>query len=265
MKLIPYPHSNSLCEAMQVNAVKFAFTNKLDSGDYQLITNFVKCREYFNEFLMKNHHPDEFSFKEVYGFIYKHKEYPYQMQNPSIAIKLPKKGMYKTFVENLDWLNTIEDINDISKTYIVECDDQPTKGCQFVLEFDNTWASSCLLFNIFTLLIKLCTFEVKTKTFAELLQPYDQYSRPSELVYINSVSVPTFNNLLNNLKGLFTVKSKFVDGFDSVRVAYDVHMHSGILAFLKYADEYVKQSPVYTALQQIINKPATVAFVKESA
>lgn len=264
MKLIPYPHSNSLFEAIQVNGVEFAFTNKLDSGDYQLITNFVKCREYFNEFLMKNHHPDEFSFTEVYGFTYKHEEYPYQMQNPSIAIKLPQKSMYKTFVENLDWLNTIEDINDISKTCIVECDDQPTKGCQFILEFDNKWASSCLLFNIFTLLIKVCTFEVKAKTFAELLQPYDPDYRPSELAYINSVSVPTFNNLLNNLKELFQVKSKFVDGFDSVRGSYDVHQSSGILTFLK-PKEYVKQSPVYITLQQIINKPATVAFVQESA
>lgn len=262
MKLLPYPHVNQLCEAMQVNDVKFAFTNKTDSGDYQVLMNFVKCREYFNEFLMKNHHPDEFKFVETYGFQYKYEEYPYNMKNPSIAIKLPKKAMYKVFSENLHFLNMIEDFNGIEKSRIVEIEDDSTIGKTFILEYSPTWINTCLLFNIYTLLIKLCTLNIQNKTYAELKEKY-KLETPSELTYINSITIKKVNNLLNNLKDMFKFPSKYVDGFNMIRGSYDIHGKSGLLAF---TSSYYYMNDAKDSVKMVIdccNTPATVEFIKE--
>lgn len=259
MKLIPYPHVNQLFESMQVNEVRFAFTNKQDNGDYQLITNFVKCREYFNEFLMKNHHPKEFDFKEVYGFVYKYEEYPYNMKNPSIAIKLPKKDMYPVFVKNLEFLNAIEDFNGMEKTFIVETSEATTRGVSFVLEFSPTWINSCILFNIYTLLIKLATLDIKHNSIKNLTDVF-KHSRPSEITYVESITTKVFNAILNNLKALMKLDNTFVDGFSQIRAPYDVHGNSGLIAFIKYA-HCMKDSPLLTKINEVIMKEPTVKFV----
>lgn len=259
MKLIPYPHINQLCESMQVNEVKFAFTNKQENGDYQLITNFVKCREYFNEFLMVNHHPDQFKFEEVHGFKYKHEEYPYQMQNPSIAIKLPRKDLYETFKTNLEWLNSIEDFNGMEKTYIVETSDARQRGATFVLEFSSMWINSCILFNIYTLLIKLCTLDIKNKTIKTLLETFN-YIKPSELTYVECIKVNKLNSILNNLKSFMKFPDMFVDGFKAIRNAYAVHGQSGLLHLNNYPNEF-KDSPLIETFNSIVNKKPEVEFI----
>lgn len=264
MKLIPYPHTNSLCESMQVNDVRFAFTNKLESGDYQLITNFVKCREYFNEFLMKNHHPQEFKFNDVYGFVYKYEEYPYNMSNPNIAIKLPKKSMYDTFVQNLVLLNAIEDFNDIPKTYVVETSDKQTRGYVFVLEFSPLWIKSCILFNIYTLLLKLCTLDIHTKGFTELHDRVYDYSKPSELTYVKTIGLNVFNSILNNIKELFKLDSKYVDGFDAIRGPYDIHGYSGLLAFVGSLYSTIpKDNKLLNILNTIKDTEAQTVFIQQ--
>lgn len=265
MKLIPYPHTNHLCESMQANDVKFAFTNKLDSGDYQLITNSVKCREYFNEFLMKNHHPTEFDFNEVYGFVYKHEEYPYNMTNPSMLISLPKKAMYEVFKQNLQLLNTIEDFSNIPKSYLVEVEEQSTKGYKFILHFSPTWITNCILFNIYTLLIKLCTLNIKDNSVKSLLNSYDKYNIPSELSYVKGITTKVFNSILNNLKELINIKSKYVDGFDTIRGPYDIHGYSGLLTFLEYPNTNTQKSPVFKVLDQLKNQSPEHEFIKESS
>lgn len=259
MKLIPYPHVNELCESMQVNEVKFAFTNKQENGDYQLITNFVKCREYFNEFLMVNHHPDQFKFEEVYGFKYKHEEYPYQMQNPSIAIKLPRKDLYEAFKTNLEWLNSIEDFNGMEKTYIVETSDARQRGTTFVLEFSSMWINSCILFNIYTLLIKLCTLDIKNKTIKTLLETFN-YNKPSELLYVECIKVTKLNAILNNLKSFMKFSDTFVDGFKTIRAAYTVHSQSGLISMAQYPRLF-DGSPLLKVFKAITSKKPTVEFI----
>ncbi len=259
MKLIPYPHVNQLCESMQANEVKFAFTNKQENGDYQLITNFVKCREYFNEFLMVNHHPEQFKFEEVYGFKYKHEEFPYQMQNPSIAIKLPRKDQYESFKVNLELLNAIEDFNGMEKTTIVETSDARQRGAIFVLEFSSMWINSCILFNIYTLLIKLCTLDIKNKTLETLSQTF-KHNRPSELSYVEVLKVNKLNAILNNLKEFTKFPDTFVDGFKTIRAAYTVHSQSGLLSIAQWP-QWFERSPLLPVFKAVTSKKPTVEFI----
>lgn len=252
MKLIDNPKTNRLCESFQANDMKFAFATETKDGDFQLIHTWVKCREYFNELLMKNYHPNEFSFSEVHGFVYDHTNFPMDMSRTVIAAKFPNKELMEQFITNLPVMHKIEELNDVVDRTVIH--PVTTHDCTVLVIASKFWIQKALLLNIYTLMMKLMCFEITEKSLNDLYQEYicNNKSAPSELEYTNQLGIKKINKLLGNLDIIATVPTKYVDGTDEIRPAYTVHAWSGIMSLFKYPDHAKKW---FKTILEYLNKP----------
>lgn len=235
MKLIDNPKTNKLCESFQANEVKFAFATETSTGEWQLIHTWVKCREYFNELLMKNYHSDEFSFDEVHGFQYEHDKFPMDLSRTVMALKFPSKDSMNMFIDNLSVLHAIEEINDVADRTVIH---QATTHDNTILVIASKfWIQKALLLNIYTLVLKAMCFDIKKNTINTILEDFNAAAKrqPLELIYISSITTKKINALLNNLTVIADIPTKYVDGSDELRAAYTIHAWSGILSFVDSA------------------------------
>ena len=148
----------ALTEVFQANDIKFAFLNLTEAGDFQMVHSWVKCREYFNEMLMKNHHP-EFKYQETYGFNYKHEEFPLDLSATRIAVKFITNKQKQIFMNNLSWIHAIEAQNNVDPCKVHDIDETVV-----VLIASKLWIQKCLLTNIFTLMVKLAALDISKHT-----------------------------------------------------------------------------------------------------
>lgn len=252
MKLIDNPKTNRLCETFQANEMKFAFATENKDGDFQLIHTWVKCREYFNELLMKNYHPNEFNFDEVHGFVYDHANFPMDLSRTVLAAKFPSKELMDQFITNLPVMHKIEELNGVVDRTVIH---QVTTHDNTVLVIASRfWIQKALLLNIYTLMMKLMCFEITEKSVNDIYQEYISNNKgtPSELNYTQQLGTNKINKLLENLDIIATVPTKYVDGTDEIRPAYKVHALSGILSLFKYSDA---SQPVFKNILDILDKP----------
>lgn len=225
MNLIHYPHVNKLNESFQANDMRFAFCNEKD-GNFECVMPWVKCREYFNELLMKNHHPNEFEFVQTYGFNYQHDQYPLDLSATRLAIKFKEPAQLCTFENNMDFLNTIEKVNGFEKTVFYKMDAE-----HGVLVGDKRWVGTCLLTNIFTLLVKLMTLDIGTQGFKKTI---NNNASTTEAQIASMVGHDKLAVILENLDNIYNIKTKFVDGTETLRTPRMIHTYSGIYAVLQY-------------------------------
>lgn len=261
MKLLPYKYTMSLGEAFQANDMKFSFVNPVEEN-FQMIHAWVQCREYFNELLMKNHHPENFQFVTTYGFDYKHEEFPLDMSATRLAVRFMNAEQKKTFMENLQWIHAVETANDVDLTTIHDIGYN-----DIVVVTSKMWIQKCLLTNIYTLLLKLAALDVSKHNVKSLFEiKGKQNSIPSEISYVNTLTVPVFNSLLENCTLIAQLPSKYVDGSESLRGAGTVHANSGIM----YLKQCMKAALATNPLKELVRGLKTVfqgnyktAFIKE--
>lgn len=230
MNLIHYPHVNKLSESFQANGMRFSFCNER-AGNFECVMPWVKCREYFNELLMKNHHPDEFEFVQTYGFAYQHDKYPLDLSATRLAIKFTSQEQRTTFENNMNFLNAIEKVNGFEKTTFHMID-----KIYGVLVGDKRWVGTCLLANIFTLLVKLMAIDIGTQGFKKTIATYNQ---TTEAHIATVVGHDKLSVILENLDNIYNINSKYVDGTDTLRSSVFVHTYSGIYAILQYSGSEV--------------------------
>lgn len=255
IKLLDCPYSNRLIEAFQSNDIKFAFVNTTDQEDtYQILMPFVKCREYFNELLMTNYHPDEFTFKNVHGFQY-NSQYKINLEEVLIALKFPNKSVADTFLDNLPYLHKIEESNGVDK--LTEVHKVKTTNT-YLIKASKLWIQKCILLNLYTLVIKLMTLGYPTKPFNELKQEMAAKGPwPTEISYVERVTESRLINMLENLAIIAEFPSKYVDGSNTLRDPYSVHTASGIVTVMSYRpDQFPQLKEIMQFLQDTFPKKA---------
>jgi len=261
MKLLPYPHRMSLGEILQANDMKFAFVNP-HKDDFQMIHSWVKCREYFNELLMKNHHP-EYEFVTTYGFDYKPDEFPLDLSATRIAVKFMSTKQKQVFMDNLQWIHSVESANDIDHTIVHDISEQ-----EVLLIASKLWVQKCLLTNIYTLLVKLAALNITAYTKTSLVNIRIKEQTPSEIDYINHLTVPVFNSILENCAVIAEIPSKYVDGTEEARLPYAVHGNSGLMSLLLYKQKKKSENVLYAltnGLKTVFLGKYKTAFIKEAA
>lgn len=260
-KLLPYPYEMPLSEAFQANDMKFAFLNPTKTGDFQMVHSWVKCREYFNELLMKNHHP-EFKYKETHGFNYKHNEFPLDLSATRVAVKFISKEQKQTFMDNLSWIHAIEAQNNVDP-----CEVHNINTTVVVLIASKLWIQKCLLTNIFTLMVKLAALDISKHTKNTLNTIIIKDRVPSEVEYVETITVPIFNTILGNCSTIAKVPSKYVDGACELRQSGIVHAYSGIIYFNRCVSNGVHDPMLVDFINGIKSfftpKPA-VEFIKST-
>ena len=265
VKLIDNPNTNALCEAMQANEVKFTFVSMTTDCHFLACIPWVKCREYFNEFLMSNIHETD-GFNETYGLTYNRKEFPWDYKNPHIALKFINNDHRNTFMQNIKFLHDIEDVNKFTHTEIIESEyPQPT----VILKLDSGWIGKCVSFNIYTTLLKLMCFSELCNGFSALNKIKINGSRPAEITYIESIGEQQFSNVCQAVSVINNIKSKFIDGSSEKRERYTIHGASGIYTILRHADtredRYGLNVSFIKTIQDIANNENFPSIFKEAA
>ena len=251
-----------LGEAFQANDMKFAFLNPTETGDFQMVHSWVKCREYFNELLMKNHHP-EFKYQETYGFNYKHEEFPLDLSATRIAVKFITNKQKQIFMDNLSWIHAIEAQNNVDPCEVHDIDENVV-----VLIASKLWIQKCLLTNIFTLMVKLAALDISKHTKNTLNTIIVKDYVPSEVEYVKTVTVPIFNNILGNCSTIAEIPSKYVDGACELRGPRTVHAYSGILYFNRQIVTGMHDSVIadfIKGIKSFFNPKPAVEFIKSTA
>ena len=251
----------ALSEAFQANDMKFAFLNLTEAGDFQMIHSWVKCREYFNELLMKNHHP-EFKYQATYGFNYKHNEFPLDLSATRIAVKFITNKQKRIFMDNLSWIHTIEAQNNVDPCKVHDIDETVV-----VLIASKLWIQKCLLTNIFTLMVKLAALDISKHTKDTLNTIIVKNQLPSEIAYVKNITVPVFNNILGNCSTIAEIPSKYVDGACELRPSRMVHAYSGIIHFNRCitTDTHdAHTSDFITGIKSFFNPKPVVEFIKST-
>lgn len=229
-KLLDCPYTNRLIESFQSNEVKFAFVNYTETeNEYQILMPFVKCREYFNELLMMNFHPKEFKFDMVHGFKYD-PTYKLNLDEVLLAVRFPSKERATNFLDNLSYLHQIEESNKLDQQTTVEKVAGSTNT--YLIKASKLWLQKCVLFNLYTLLIKLMCLNYP-KTNIQDIHSKDPYQTISEIEYVKSISEQALHKLLANLQAIVREPSKYMDGSNTLRECYTVHAYSGIIYLLK--------------------------------
>lgn len=255
VKIIENPDTNHLTESFQANDLKFSFAKLDKDGHYHMQHVWVKCREYFNEILMKNHHPDDFAYEEVYGLKYNYDKFPLEMNETCFAVKFQNQEVKQTFLDNLEFIHKIEDLHKIEHTKIqAEFDGRDDV---VVLHSSKFWMQKCVLFNVYSLLIKLCSLGANEKSWKQLEVIGNKLAQfPSELEYIRTLQEENFVRIIHGLTEICNVPTKYVDGSSEIRQRYNVHVQSGILTLWSY----FKQGSKYyePALKELIAKFADI-------
>jgi len=227
-KLLANPNTNKLTEIFQSNAVQFAFVNHTNSQEkLQLLMPWIKCREYFNELLMVNHHPEDFNFKEVHGFQYDHAQFPLNKDKVFLAVRFPDVKTRNNFTNNLNFLHSVEKFNNLDQLTTIHKTDKSTV---LVLEASKFWQQRCILLNIYTLLIKLGSIGFPQTPISILNE--SEFANSTELNYTKILKLERLDSLLQNLTAVCEIPVKYVDGSEQLREPYTVHGHSGIISLL---------------------------------
>ena len=261
-KLLPYPYEMVLGEVFQANDMKFAFLNPTETGDFQMVHSWVKCREYFNELLMKNHHP-EFQYTPTYGFNYKHEEFPLDLSATRIAVKFITNKQKQTFMDNLSWIHAIEAQNNVDPCEVHDMGENIA-----VLIASKLWIQKCLLTNIFTLMVKLAALNISTHTKKTLNTIIIKNWVPHEIEYVQTVTVPVFNSILGNCNTIAEVPSKYVDGACELRQTGIVHAYSGIMHFNRCVVNGTHDpmlADFINGIKSFFNPKPAVEFIKSTA
>ena len=257
VQLMPYPHTMALGEAFQANSMKFAFLNPTDNG-FQMVHAWVQCREYFNEMLMTNYHKD-FQFQTTYGFDYRPKEFPLDLNSTRIAIKFMDSAQKQTFLDNIEWIHNIETVNNVELTAVHDVD-----KLEVVLIADKMWVQKCILVNIYTLLLKLAALDIKNLTQKQFKNLKVKDQTPSEVTYIQQISAPVFNSLVENCSTIAKIPTNYVDGSKTLRYASEVHANSGIIYLWRNLTNNNDMGQLFNQIKGLFNGKYKNDFIKAS-
>lgn len=258
VKLNPPKSLNRLQEIFQVTDIKFSFIVQKKEDEFDQITTPMKCREYFNEFLMKNHHPKEFYFKSTHGFEYNWAEHPWDTQTTYLSMNFPNEELMNKFLDNLPFLHKVEELNKIPLTTV-----KPTnKKNTIIVLGDAFWNSKCILMNIYSWILKLCSIGANELSQKELRKAWGQ---AKEVEYLENLTNTSFNNLIAHLRDIYNVTTKYVDGTNKINPDnYVIHNSRGIMHILYWVQASEKHAdfvPDFIEMFKkilLVTKPDTV-------
>lgn len=205
---------NGLGEIYQSMENKMALLRPAEDASFTRITPYVLCRDFIVDVYTYAKFGKEF---EVYGMtLDPTKEMPV-MDRVYLAMTFPNPASRNNFFENLDHLHAIELANDFEPTSTQDAENG------IVLCGDGKWLGSCLLWSLYTSLLRIFCYELKgDKPWFELMR---EKKGKTDADLLGSVDPETFIRVVSDLSCLVTPTWC---GFDPAEEpVYTIHHNSG--------------------------------------
>lgn len=137
-------------------AVLFSFVNETAEGDFNLLHQPFKCRDYFNECVMGNKERKSYS---IYGFSFDSRKHFLDKDHTKLYLEFDKG--FSNLKKNLFVLRDFELSLGRSFTKLIDSEESEK---EIILIADKSWQDTCLGLNIYTLLLK-CILGLPEDTF----------------------------------------------------------------------------------------------------
>jgi hypothetical protein len=218
-----------LSEINQLTSIKFAHCMLTDKDTYTQLTPFCKCRDFFNDLILKNQLNINFN---IYGFKYLKDIKQRDEDHTILALFIPDKKEYNNFLNNiLIYLPEIEKTNEIKPYELVF----PTNLKSYIIiKADKYWQSHTLLLSFFTFLLRCFCYPIEHKNnfYINILNSeYKDKQLNREINYINSLEIKKLLFFQNNLKQLIPENYKQSPYGESIFIFHD---QSGFYNFLHH-------------------------------
>lgn len=179
------------CEIFQKHAVRMAFVNKKEKECKEIFAP-VLCRDFLGDVL----HSEKTNHNVfIYQFRYNPKEQKIDRDKTRLSLHFPHHEMRENFVNNMQWLNSVERINDITQSQIQETS---LKEC-LVIEGDPFWLGAIWRISLYTFLLKVCTYEFKNNDPIQSILDNKGSTEGRHLIDYN-ISKSQIENILGNIK-----------------------------------------------------------------
>lgn len=178
-----------------------------------------KCRAFFNEVLVGN---EEKATKGIYGFTWK-ADYTLEPNTTRMALEFESEQEKLAFLFNEEWLNAIEERNNIFPTSFSATDDKHV----VIVSGAKYWQSRCYLLSFYTFLMKCMMFKVTDDNWLKNILA----TSTNEANYIKQVQINRFEQFIRNIHFLDHVNST-VSGFKEGTNISTIHNGSGWVSTL---------------------------------
>lgn len=221
IKVSPHVKEDGLAEIYQSMDTKMALLNR-DGENFIRITPLVKCRDFLVDVYTFSKVERKFG---IWGMEFDpDKEKP--AYNELLLQCVFPKSARDTFEKQMDILHIIELANGYTPT---ECIPFEEKGA--VLIGDKKWLQSCLLWSLYTSLIRcLCYDFGGEKDFVKAMRKRwkdcgENSNKETDAMLVSSVADETWTKILSNLDSIAT---KEFCGFDGKKAdTHSIHHNSG--------------------------------------
>lgn len=195
------PYTWDLVQINQTTSILFAHCTQITEDTYEQITPFCRCRDFFNDLILKNQLKEDFI---VYNFKYLQELKQRDEDFTLFALSISNKQEYNNFLINIKrYLPQIELTNKINPYELIIPENSKSI---IIIKADKYWQSHPLILSFFTFILRcFCyTFDNnQDNLYTNVLNStYKIQFNVNEIKYLNDIDLNQLLFFQNNLKQL---------------------------------------------------------------
>lgn len=223
----------SLSQINQVTSILFAHCILKDKDTYEQSTPFCKCRDYFNDLIIKNQSKETFT---IYGFVFDITQKKQRDEDHTLfALSIPDYVEYNNFIKNIIiYLPKIELTNKIKPYELII---PKNSNSILIIKADKYWQSHPLILSFFTFILRCFCYPLqknKNDLYTNVENSdYKHKSFSNEINYIKKLNHDLLLFFQNNLKQIIPEDYQQPIYTEDKIIFHD---QSGFFNFLKHND-----------------------------
>lgn len=212
------PHDPYLAEIPQSCQLKMALLRKKSDTEFERLTPFVMCRDFLTDVFSFSKAKKDFS---IYGMSWQGSKQSADFSGLYLLLLLPDEKTLGNLQSNLSHLNMVEK----GQKIVLSTLEKVNKN-HYVLQADKRWLQNCILFSLYTLLIRtFCSKEVAEKDWIVSL---GKIKDNTDSALIQSIHPTTWEKVLADLS---CIETEEFCGFEpTTKDISTVHHNSGFVS-----------------------------------
>lgn len=212
------PADQGLAEIYQSCKLKMALLRKVSDDEFERITPFVMCRDFLTDVFSYSTAKKDFA---IYGMKFHGSKESADFSGVYLLLAFPDDKTQQELETNLVNLNEVELTNGMSPSSLTKVD-----KFQYVLQGHVGWVQNCILFSLYTLLIRSFCNPIPKKK--DWIMSLGKIKDNTDSALIASVNPSTWKKIFENLSSIHT---KEFCGFDPTKADIGtIHHNSGFIS-----------------------------------
>ena len=188
------PAEQGLAEIYQSTNLKMALCRKLGDEQFERITPFVLCRDFLTDVFTYSKAKKDFG---IYGMSFKGTKESADFSGVYLLMQLPDAKTAETLKKNLEHIVQMEISQGIPASTLKQ-----VKGELYLLEGHESWVQNCLLFSLYSLLVRSLCIPLKGKK--DWMEELCEVEGNTDCALLASVNKSVWKKIFANLTSICT-------------------------------------------------------------